>query len=33
MNRNLQPNLLTGYLPSFQSTKPSYTFDVADNEF
>ena len=33
MKRNLESNLLTGYLPSFLSTEPSYSFKAADNEF
>ena len=33
MKRDLVSNLLTGYLPSFLSTEPSYTFNAANNEF
>ena len=33
MKRYVETNLLTGYLPSFLSTEPSYYFSAADNEF
>ena len=33
MKRNSQSNLLTGYLPSFLSTEPSFSFGATDNEF
>ena len=34
MKRYLESNLLTGYLPSFLSTEPTFdAFNVADNEF